>query len=159
MGSRGRGALLTRDEREAAQLSKRRLPWKQKGLSRVERVVKFLQFLPITKGILQGKRMKLLPDQMDFVNKVYGPKKRDGRRQVSLAIKSAPKGNGKTGLVAGLALCHLLGPEAEIRGEVYSAAIDRPQAGIMFNEMEAIIHGVPEFASRVNVQRFHKKIS
>lgn len=158
MGGRGRGALMTRDEREAAQQSKRRMPWKQKGLSRVDQVVKFLQFLPITKGILQGKRMKLLPDQLDFVYKVYGPKKRDGRRQVSLAIKSAPKGNGKTGLVAGLALCHLLGPEAEIRGEVYSAAIDRQQAGIMFNEMEAIIHGVPEFASRVNVQRFNKKI-
>jgi phage terminase large subunit-like protein len=158
MGSRGRGALLTLDEREAAQLSRRRLPWKRKGLSRLDRVIAFLQFLPITKGILRGKRMKLLEEQLDFVRQVYGPTKKDGRRPVSLAIKSAPKGNGKTGLVAGLALCHLLGPEAEIRGEVYSAAIDRQQAGILFGEMEAIIHAVPEFASRVNVQRFNKKI-
>lgn len=158
MGSRGRGSLMTRDEREQALLSKRRLPWKKKGLNRVERVVSFLQFLPVTKGILRGKRMKLLEDQREFVELVYGPKKKDGRRQVSLAIKSAPKGNGKTGLVAGLALCHLFGPESEIRGEVYSAAIDRQQAGIMFNEMEAIIHAVPEFASRVNLQRYHKKI-
>jgi phage terminase large subunit-like protein len=158
MGSRGRGSLLTREEREQAQQSTRRLPWKKKGLSRVERVVAFLQFLPVTKGILRGKRMRLLEDQREFVELVYGPKKKDGRRQVSLAIKSAPKGNGKTGLVAGLALCHLLGPESEIRGEVYSAAIDRQQAGIMFNEMEAIIHAVPEFAARVNLQRFNKKI-
>lgn len=158
MGSRGRGSLLTREERELAQQSTRKLPWKKKGLSRVERVIRFLEFLPITKGILLGKRMKLLSDQREFVELIYGPKKHDGRRQVSLAIKSAPKGNGKTGLVAGLALCHLLGPESEIRGEVYSAAIDRQQAGIMFNEMEAIIRTVPEFASRVNLQRFNKKI-
>jgi hypothetical protein len=51
--------------------------------------------------------------------------------------------------VGGFALCHLLGPESELRGEVFSAAIDRQQAGIMFSEMEAIIMAVPEFAARL----------
>jgi phage terminase large subunit-like protein len=158
MGSRGRGSLLTKEDREKAGKSRRRLPWLKKGLGRVGRVVAFLEFLPVTKGILAGRRMKLLPDQLEFVEAVYGPTKKGGRRKISLAIKSAPKGNGKTGLVAGLALCHLLGPECEVRGEVYSAAIDRQQAGIMFNEMEATIRAVPEFAARVNIQRFNKKI-
>lgn len=134
------------------------LPWKAPGLSRDERVIAFLQYLPITKGPLQGQKMKLLPGQARFVQKVYGDLRDDGTRRKRLGIKSEPKGNGKTGLTAGLCLCHLLGPEAERRGEVYSAAIDRQQAGIMYNEMEAIILEVPAFSVRVNLQRFHKKI-
>jgi hypothetical protein len=34
------------------------------------------------------------------------------------------RGNGKTGLVAGLMLAHLLGPECEPRGECYSIEMD-----------------------------------
>lgn len=99
--------------------------------------------------------MKLLPNQRRYVERVYG---RTGKARTRVAIKSEPRGNGKTGLIAGLALCHLLGPESEPRGEVYSAAIDRQQAGILFNEMEAIIMAVPQFAARVNTQRFHKRM-
>src|SRR4029078_5391544 len=69
-----------------------------------------------------------------------------------------PRGNGKTGLLAGLTLAHLLGPEAEMRGECYSAGIDRLQAGLIFNEMEAIILAEQDFAARCNVQRFRKQI-
>lgn len=155
MGLRGPGATRARLAREQAAKSKRRLPWKAKGLNRVQRVIAFLEFLPITKGKLEGRRMKLLPGQLAYVRKVYG---RSGARRVRIAIKSEPRGNGKTGFLSGLALCHLLGPESEPRGEVYSAAIDRQQAGLIFNEMEAIILAVPEFAARVNPQRFHKRM-
>lgn len=158
MAARGRGALLTRDEREAEIAAAWRPPWKRKGLSRVGRVIAFLQFLPITKGIRARKRMKLLPDQREFIEAVYGRTKKGGRRLISVAIKSAPKGNGKTGLCAGLALCHLLGPEAEQRGEVYSASIDGVHAGKLYAEMEAIITRVKPFAARVNAQRFRKSI-
>src|SRR3546814_6446288 len=44
------------------------------------------------------------------------------------------RGNGKTGLLAGLALCHLLGPESEPRGEVYSCAYNKLQAALIFAE-------------------------
>jgi phage terminase large subunit-like protein len=129
--------------------------WTKPGMSRVERVIAFLEALPVTKGICAGQSMKLLPTQRAFIEKVYG---RDENKRVRIAVKSEPRGNGKTGLVAGMALCHLLGPEAEMRGEVYSAAIDRQQAALLFTEMEAIILAVPEFAYRVNIVRFHKKI-
>lgn len=99
--------------------------------------------------------MELIPDQVEFIERVYGP---EGDARVRLAINSEPKGNGKTGLTAGLSLCHLLGPEAVPRGEVFSASIDRDMAGVCFAEMEAIILEVPEFAVRVNVQRFHKRM-
>lgn len=158
MGLRGPGAARLKKAREAAAVTNRKLPWERKGLTRVQRVIRFLEFLPITKGHLVGKTLKLLPEQREFVTEVYGRANRKRRRLIRLAVKSEPRGNGKTGLIAGLALCHLVGPEAEPRGEVYSAAIDRQQAGIMFNEMEAVLVAVPEFAARVNIQRFHKRI-
>ena len=127
------------------------MPWRKRGLSRVERVIAFCQWLPVTKGRLVGKRMKLLDSQIEFIEHMYGGEMRIG-------IFSEPRGNGKTGLLAALSLCHLLGPESEERGEIYSAAIDRQQAGILFAEMEAIIVRIPEFYHRVNIQRFHKRI-
>ena len=154
MGARGPGAgrRFQAQRTIEAQGGAKPQPWEKRGLSRAQRVIAFVQSLPITKGKLAGTKLKLLPGQRKFIEEIYG-----GRR-VRIAIKSEPRGNGKTGLLAPLALCGLLGPEAEHRGEVYSAAIDRQQAGIMFNEMEAIILAVPEFLARVNIQRFHKRI-
>jgi len=117
--------------------------WKRKR-DRVARIVAFLESLPITKGILAGTTMKLLPGQREFVQAVYGRVAADGRRQIRIAIKSEPRGNGKTGLIAGLALAHLLGPECEPRGEIYSAAYNKLQAALIFAEMKAIIEAVPD---------------
>lgn len=158
MGARGPQSARLRAAREALPAKPRRLPWKKRGLSRAERVVRFLEALPITKGKLSGRKMKLLPGQRLFVEQIYGSLDRDGRRKIRLAVKSEPRGNGKTGLVAGLCLAHLLGPEAEQRGEIYSCAVDRQQAGLLFAEMVAVIERVPEFAARCNVIKFFKRI-
>src|SRR5262249_8874851 len=154
-GLRGFGAARRKPpERAEGASRRRRLPWKRSGLSRAERVVAFLQFLPITKGILAGTKMKLLPGQRRFVEAVYGRLAADGRRQIRIAIKSEPRGNGKTGLVAGLMLAHLLGPECEPRGECYSAAYNKLQAALIFAEMRAIIEAVPGFDCRCKLQRY-----
>lgn len=161
MGLRGPGSGIRKKAVKKANRSPEAsapVPWEAEGLSRAERVIKFLESLPITKGPLAGRNMELLPGQRRFVLRLYGDLQADGRRTKRLAIKSEPKGNGKSGLVAGLCLCHLLGPEAEARGEVYSAAINREQAGIIFREMEATIFAVPSFLVRTNIQRWHKRI-
>ncbi|MEZ5782355.1 MAG: terminase TerL endonuclease subunit [Rhizobiaceae bacterium] len=101
--------------------------------------------------------MKLLPSQREFIESVFAKPKRNQPR-VSLAILSQAKGNGKSGLVAGICLAGLLGPLSEERGAVYSASIDRGKAGVIFDEMKAIILRVPEFAVRCNITDFHKKI-
>jgi phage terminase large subunit-like protein len=105
--------------RDAAKSRKGALPWQRKGLTRAGRVIAFLEWLPVTKGAFAGRKMKLLPEQREFVKAIYGDLDRDGLRKRRIGIKSEPKGNGKTGLCAGLVLCHLLGPESEPRGEVY----------------------------------------
>jgi phage terminase large subunit-like protein len=85
--------------------------WNRKR-KRVDRVIAFLESLPITKGIFAGRKMRLLPGQRRFVEAVYGRMSTAGRRKIRLAIKSEPRGNGKTGLLAGLALAHLLSPNS-----------------------------------------------
>jgi phage terminase large subunit-like protein len=92
------------------------------------------------------------------VQAIYGRLAKDGRRKIRIAIKSEPRGGGKTGLIAGLALCHLLGPECEPRGECYSAAYNKLQAALIFAEMKAIIEAIPEFEERCNIQRYGKVI-
>jgi len=153
MGLRGAGA------KKRKQVATDALPpvWKGKG-SRVARVVAFLESLPITKGIYVGRTMKLLPGQRGFIEAVYGNLSKDGRRRIKFAIKSEPRGNGKSGLLAGLALPHLLGPECEVRGEIYSAAYNKLQAALIFAEMKAIIEAMPELEARCNIQRYGKVI-
>jgi phage terminase large subunit-like protein len=152
MGLRGAGARKPIKATRIGQSA-----WKRKR-SRVARVISFLEGLPITKGILAGTKMKLLPGQREFVQAIYGRVATDGRRKIRIAIKSEPRGNGKTGLVAGLMLAHLLGPECEPRGECYSAAYNKLQAALIFAEMKAIIEAVPEFEARCNIQRYGKVI-
>jgi phage terminase large subunit-like protein len=155
MGLRGAHARpMKRGKRTAKPAGRHSEPWCNAGLSRADRVIVFLETLPITKGIKTGHKMQLLPGQKQFVRAIYDNLAQDGRRIVKLAIKSEPRGNGKTGLLSGLALAHLLGPECEPRGEIYSAAYNKLQAGLIFKEMKAIVETVPEFSERVNVQRY-----
>lgn len=150
MGLRGPGAQARLDV--VARKVRRTLPWKRKGLSRIAKIIAFLEFLPITKGRLIGKKLKLLTDQREFIEALYGS------NEIRLGVFSQPRGNGKTGLVAGLTLCHLIGPEAEFRGECYSAAIDRKQAGLIADEMQAIVMQVPEFAELINFRQHPYRI-
>jgi len=133
------------------------LPWEEPGLSRVERIAAFLEDLPITQGSLAGTTLKLRDWQLQFLEEVYAEDE-DGRRPVRTAVLSMARKNGKTQLVAGLGLCHLLGPEAESRGEVYAAANDKQQSGKTFMEMVAILDEHPELDARVNVVKFSKRI-
>jgi phage terminase large subunit-like protein len=106
---------------------------------------------------LAGTRFKLRPWQKRFVRAVYATD-RDGVRLVRTAVLSMGRGNGKTTLAACLALAHIAGPEAEPRGEVYSAANDRWQAGRIFSEICAIIERTPWLAKRVTIRRHSKEL-
>lgn len=132
-------------------------PWNVPGLTRAERVAAFCEDLPITAGTLAGTRMILRPWQRAFVNAVYA-EGGGGGRPVRTAVLSMGRKNGKTQLAAALALCHLVGPESEPRGEVYSCALTRDQAAKIFSEMTAILAKHPELDDRCNVIRFTKQI-
>ena len=156
MGLRGPGAK-PKPKGGILSAPARELPWQAEGLSRVERVIAFLEDLPVTAGKKAGTPMKGRDWQRSFLESVYAEDS-EGNRPVRTAVLSMARKNGKTGLAAGLALCHLLGPEAEPRGECYAAANDRFQAGKMFAEMVAIIGQHPELEARCNIIRFRKEI-
>lgn len=158
MGLRGPGAKpMKKRVVDAPAEAVGALPWEAEGLTRVERVVAFLEFLPVTSGALAGSQFKVRPWQRAFLEAVYGVA--DGAtRPVRTAVLSMPRKQGKTALAAGLALCHLSGPEAEQRGQVYSAANDRAQAALIYNEMAAIIERVPFLDERVSLRRHAKEM-
>lgn len=160
MGKRGPGAKRLRDAAatHAASPATAKHPWEKRGMPPADQVIAFLEALPIVSGIMAGQRMKLIEFQRDFVRAIYAPQDDEGRRIVRLAMLSVARGNGKSGLLAGLGICHLLGPMAEPHGEVYAAALDREQAGILFKMTRAYAEAVPWIAARVNVRDWHKQI-
>jgi len=158
MGKRGPTTAAVKAANQRKRSRAKRFPWEKKGLSRAARVVAFCEWLPITAGIHAGKRLLLRDWQKAIIEAVYATNA-EGLRTVRTALISLPRKNGKTALAAALALCHLLGPESEPRGQVFSAASDREQAAIIYREMESIILSVPEFADRCHVQSFHKTIT
>ncbi len=151
MGLRGPNAQplshVSADPREA-------MPWEDPTLKRWQKVCAFLETLPITSGLLAGQTLKLLPFQRAFIKAVYS--ERRGKRLVRQAVLSCPRKNGKSGLSAGLALCHLLGPEAEQRGQVISCANDRGQASILYEEMKAIVERTPWMSDRIVLKEYQK---
>ncbi|MBJ7535434.1 terminase large subunit [Rhodomicrobium vannielii ATCC 17100] len=120
-------------------------------------MIAFIEELPITSGSQHGQRMKLRPWQRQIVETIYGTNDQ-GCRPVRTALITVARKNGKTALAAALALAHLLGPEAEPRGQIYSAAADREQAALIFREMAAIIKAVPWMDIRTNVRTFTRDI-
>ena len=156
MGLRGPGAK-PKKRRQAEDAIQERYPWQDETLPMWRRVIKFCNTLPITSGKLAGQTMTLRPWQEDFIRKVYEPEK-ESKRLVRTALLSLPRKNGKTALCAALALCHLCGPCAEPRGQVYSAASDRAQASLIFKEMVAIIEKLPWLEERLNIRSFNKAI-
>ena len=133
-------------------------PWEIEGMPPVERMLAFMRSLPIVSGLMAGEQLELLDFQEQFIRGVYGPTDEAGNRIVRLAGLSVARGNGKSALMAGLGLAHLLGPAAEPYGEVYAAALDREQAGVLYRMTLAFIEATPWMAARVNVRDWHKQI-
>lgn len=166
MGRRGPGAKPLRvipneDHTELFGMHRNassRDPWDAPGLTRAERVVAFIETLTITAGRLAGQPFRLRGWQRDIIDAIYSTDDDDGR-PVRTAVLSMGRKNGKTGLAAALALCHLAGPEAEQRGEVYSAANDRMQAAKLFAEMVAMVNCHPVLKGRISERTFTKELT
>ena len=159
MALEGWGVYLLKDRRKKLKdLEGVIWPWENPDLSRAERVIAFLEDLTVSSGKLGGTKLRLRGFQKDFVRDVYRTVE-DGRRPVRTAVLSVGRRNGKTQLAAGLALAHLCGPEQEMRGEVYSAANDRQQAGRIFAEMTALVQRHEYLNARCNTAMHMKTIT
>lgn len=163
MGLRGPGAKPVK--RFSAQLAPKirrgrakKPAWERKGLKPSDRVIAFVESLKVTAGTHAGKLIKLREWQRAIIRAIYDPAGEDGLRLIRQALVTMPRKNGKTGLAAPLALCHLAGPMAEARGQVFSAAADRNQAAILYREMRAMIEVDEALSARIIVRDFNKHL-
>lgn len=127
-------------------------------MGRADRVIDFVQNLTITSGSDAGKPFILRPWQREFIEAVYDPVDDDGLRQCETALLTMPRKNGKTTLIAALALCHLCGPERVERGQCYSAAADRNQASLIYEEIAAFVRADAELSSILHLLDGTKRI-
>lgn len=117
-----------------------------------ERGVYFFEtFLRHSKGKWAGQPFKLLDWQRtQLIMPLLGWMRPDGTRRFRTAYAQVAKKNGKSTLAAGLNLYMLVG-DGEMGAEVYCAAVDRPQAGIVFREAASMVKASPELSKRLEV--------
>ena len=102
--------------------------------------------------------MVLLPEQRDFVQRVYGRLDGRGKRIVRRGILSTARKNGKTGLISALALAHIVGPEAVANSQTYSAARSRDQSSVVYNYTSKSIMMSPKLSALTKLSPTAKEI-
>lgn len=96
---------------------------------RAEKVIRFIEsYCVVPEGKLVGQPMVLDDFQKKFIRDIYNEEV-----NIRKAILSIARKNGKTGLIAGIVLAHLVGPEAKQNSQIISGARSRDQAAQVFN--------------------------
>src|SRR5690606_12448457 len=98
-------------------------------MTRADKVIRFIERYCVTPEVADvGKPLVLADFQKQFIRDVY-----DNPNGTRRAILSVARKNGKSGLIAGLLLAHLVGPEAKQNSQLVSGAMSRDQAALVFN--------------------------
>lgn len=116
-------------------------------LTRAGRVIAFIEKHCVTPdGAHVGMPMVMAEFQKDFIRDVY-----DNPAGTRRAILSVSRKNGKTGLIAGLLLAHLVGPEAKQNSQIVSGAMSRDQAALVFNLAAKMVQLSPKLSALVRI--------
>jgi len=118
----------------------------------------FPRYLQLTKGEWNGRPFELLPWQKkDVIEPLFGTVKDDGMRQYKTVYVEVPKKNGKSPLAAGIG-SYILFSEREPGAEIYSAACDREQASIVYNQVAEMVQRNKKLGNRCKVLDSTKRI-
>lgn len=121
--------------------------------ARAERVAKFLQLLPHTKGKWASKRdlIQLEPWQLFSVCIPFGwLRKKDGTRRYRTMLIFVPRKNGKSIIGGGLGV-YMFTADGEFGAEVYSGATTEKQAWEVFRPAKQMIERTPELRDHFGV--------
>lgn len=125
-----------------------------KRRTRGQRAIAFIEkYCRVPEGKHVGKPLRLDDFQKDFILAIY-----DNPVGTSTAYLSIARKNGKTGLIAGILLVHLVGPEAVLNSQIVSGAMSREQAGIVFNLAVKMINLNPDLQALVHVNPSGKRL-
>ena len=116
-------------------------------MTRAERVISFIERYAVTpEGAHVGAPLVLADFQKQFIRDIYDNPAGTRRAYLSIARK-----NGKSGLIAGLLLAHLVGPEARQNSQVVSGAMSRDQAALVFNLASKMVMLSPALSEIVRI--------
>ena len=116
-------------------------------MTRAGRVIAFIEKHCLTPdGAAVGKPLLLADFQKQFLRDVY-----DNPAGTRRAILSVSRKNGKSGLIAGLLLAHLVGPEAKQNSQLVSGAMSRDQAALVFNLAAKMVQLSPTLSAIVRI--------
>jgi len=118
----------------------------------------FAKWIRVSKGAAAGRPIPLIDWQVyDFLSPLYGWRRKDGRRRFTRGGLWIAKKNGKSTLSSGLALYHLM-KDGEAGPEVYTAAGDRQQASIIYDEASRMAKACAPMADRLRFVNSKKMI-
>ena len=121
---------------------------------RGERVCDFIeQFCLVPEGKLVGQPIRLMPFQRKFIMDIYNNPKGTSRAYLSVARK-----NGKSALIAGILLAHLVGPEARKNSQIISGARSRDQASLVFKLAEKMVRLSPTLSKVIRIVPSQKSL-
>jgi len=116
-------------------------------MTRAGRVIAFIEKHCLTPdGADVGRPFVLADFQKTFIRDVY-----DNPNGTRRAILSVSRKNGKSGLIAGLLLAHLVGPEAKQNSQLVSGAMSRDQAALVFNLASKMVQLSPTLSGIVRI--------
>lgn len=123
-------------------------------MTRAARVIAFIERFCLTPdGAHVNKPMVLAEFQKKFIRDVY-----DNPAGTRRAILSVSRKNGKSGLIAALMLCHLVGPEAKLNSSLISGAMSRDQAALVFNLAAKMVQLSPKLSAIVRIVPSGKRL-
>lgn len=123
-------------------------------MTRGEKVCKFIEaYCKVPEGKHVGKPLVLMPFQKRFICAIYDNPSGTGRAYLSIGRK-----NGKSALIACLALAHIVGPEARLNSQIISGARSREQAALVFKLMQKMIYLSPELKKITHITPSSKTI-
>jgi phage terminase large subunit-like protein len=123
-------------------------------VTRGEKVCAFIErYCRVPDGKMVGKPIKLEEFQRRFILEIY-----DNPAGTRRGILSIARKNGKSALIAGLALAHIVGPEARLNAQIVSGAQSRDQAALVFNLAWKMVQLSPELSKIVRVVPSGKRL-
>jgi len=123
-------------------------------VTRAARVIEFIQrYCLVPDGAQVGQPLVLDDFQKEFIRAIY-----DNPAGTRRAILSVSRKNGKSGLIAGLLLAHLVGPEAKQNSQLVSGAMSRDQAALVFNLASKMVQLSPKLSAIVRIVPSGKRL-
>lgn len=121
-------------------------------MKRSERNARWIeQNCRIPEGKFVGKPVKLTKKQRQWLVRIYDSPTR-------MFILSMARKNAKTAFSSFLLLLHLVGPEARPNSQLYSGAMSREQAAILFALAAKIVRMSPELSEYVHIRDTAKQL-